>query len=124
MYRSVILFLITCASLLVSAANVGDATYYNPGTGACGGTNTGADLVVAVSTQFYNTYPGATVNPNNNPICRTKITANYQGKSVTAAVVDKCYSCALDDIDLSPSAFSVLADLSVGRLEGVTWTIS
>lgn len=78
MYRSVILFLITCASLLVSAANVGDgasephcthlrikligihvrvATYYNPGTGACGGTNTGADLVVAVSTQFYNTFP-------------------------------------------------------------------
>ncbi|CDO73236.1 hypothetical protein BN946_scf185007.g291 [Trametes cinnabarina] len=61
------------------------------------------------------------VNPNDNPVCGRKITATYQGKSVTVAVTDRCTGCALTDLDFSPSAFSELADFDVGRLHGMTW---
>ena len=44
-----------------------------------------------------------------------------QGKSVTITVTDRCVGCAETDLDFSPAAFSQLADLSVGRLDGVTW---
>ena len=81
------------------------------------------------------------VNPNSNPVCGRKITATCKftftfkphgapskaisssdkGKSVTITVADRCDSCAETDLDFSPTAFSDLADLSVGRLEGVDW---
>ena len=37
-----------------------------------------------------------------------------------ATVVDKCEGCGPDDIDLSPSAFTVLAPEAKGRIQ-VTW---
>lgn len=43
-----------------------------------------------------------------------------KGKFVDATVVDKCVGCDNYDIDLSPSAFSVLADQNLGRIP-VTW---
>ncbi|KAH9930556.1 RlpA-like double-psi beta-barrel-protein domain-containing protein-containing protein [Amylocystis lapponica] len=104
--------------------NTGEATYYYPGLGACGITNTQDQYVVAVSVDFYNDYPGATSNPNDNPICQHSLTANYNGNSVTVAIVDQCEACAYYDIDLSPAAFQGLADLSVGRLDGVTWSVN
>ena len=33
------------------------ATYYQPGLGACGGTNNQNDLIVAVSTPVFNGFP-------------------------------------------------------------------
>ncbi|GLB36787.1 putative lytic transglycolase [Lyophyllum shimeji] len=88
------------------AANTGDLTFYTPG------------LV-----QFYNTFPGATANPNLNPICGKMATVNYGRKSIRVTITDKCYGCALYDLDLSPFAFSLLADLSIGRLHGADWTL-
>ncbi|KAF8994155.1 RlpA-like double-psi beta-barrel-protein domain-containing protein-containing protein [Cyathus striatus] len=103
---------------------VGDATYYYPGVGACGITNTNADFIVAVSAQYFDTFPGyAGGNPNNNPVCGRSIQANYQGRSVTVAVTDRCVGCAYGDIDLTPAAFGQLADLSVGRIHGVSWNL-
>ncbi|KDQ15732.1 hypothetical protein BOTBODRAFT_31621 [Botryobasidium botryosum FD-172 SS1] len=102
--------------------NTGQATYYIPGLGACGKTSQSTDYVVGVSKLLYDTYPGHTANPNNNPICGHKIQANYAGKSVTAIVVDRCEGCARNDLDFSPSAFQALAPLSAGRLNGVTWS--
>ena len=53
------------------------ATWYNTSTGAvgaCGWPIVNSDLIVAVSKDVYDTWPGATANPNNNPICNKTIT--------------------------------------------------
>ena len=79
-------------------------------------------------------------NPNNNPICGRFATVTYAGKSITVKVVDRCYACGYDDIDLSPAAFQQFAALGksmpvvevlallmvyfhagVGKLQGVSW---
>jgi hypothetical protein len=49
------------------------ATWYNPGLGACGISNSDSDLIVAVSATTFDQFPGATGNPNNNPICNRGI---------------------------------------------------
>ncbi|KII84079.1 hypothetical protein PLICRDRAFT_179760 [Plicaturopsis crispa FD-325 SS-3] len=119
---SPIVLAISFASL-VSASNVGSGTYYAPGLGACGIPNTASDLIVAASAQFFDTYPGATPNPNNNPICRRGIIVSYQGRSVQAAVTDRCAGCAgLYDIDMSPAVFDQLAPEAVGRIE-ISWDL-
>ncbi|KAH8091721.1 RlpA-like double-psi beta-barrel-protein domain-containing protein-containing protein [Cristinia sonorae] len=113
--------------MLVRAAPVvtgtGDATFYTPGLGACGGINTEKDFIVAVSTQIFNGFPGAGANPNKNPICGKKLTATSRGKKVTVKIVDQCPGCSRDSIDLSPAAFNTLADPATGRLHNVRWTI-
>ncbi|KAJ3892336.1 putative riboflavin aldehyde-forming enzyme [Lentinula edodes] len=100
----------------------GQGTYYDTGLTSCGETYTDSDLIVALSHLFYDTYPGATANPNNNPVCGKKLTARYQGKSVTVTVADRCTGCAMYDLDFTPTGFEALSDLSVGRISGVTWT--
>lgn len=105
-----------------SGTHSGDGTFFEPGLGACGVTNGPNDLIVAVSAQLYDSFPGATPNPNNNPICQESITASFEGKSVTVKVVDRCTGCAEFDLDFSPAAFTDLAgDLSIGRIHGVSW---
>ncbi|KAF8154296.1 riboflavine-aldehyde-forming enzyme [Crassisporium funariophilum] len=88
----------------------GDATYFEPGLGACGKTNNANDLIVALSTAKY----------GNGSNCGRNIIVRYNGKSVQAKVVDKCPGCKPDDVDLSPTAFSRLANKSVGRMK-VNW---
>lgn len=43
------------------------------GLGACGITNTNSDDIVALSMQLWDSWPGATANPNQNPICGRQI---------------------------------------------------
>ncbi|KAH8091700.1 RlpA-like double-psi beta-barrel-protein domain-containing protein-containing protein [Cristinia sonorae] len=102
----------------------GDGTYYAPGLGACGKWNSGSDMIMAASREVFDTFPGATANPNKNPICGREVTATYQGKTIKVKVVDRCAGCKWGDIDLSPTAFSKLAPLSVGRLKGVRWSMN
>ncbi|KAI1504993.1 barwin-like endoglucanase [Biscogniauxia marginata] len=94
----------------------GDMTYYTPGLGACGKTNSEADHVVALATAQY----GHDANPNKAAVCGRKIRIHYGGKSATATVADKCPSCASGSIDVSPAVFKQLADLDKGRVK-VTW---
>ncbi|KAF9048361.1 plant expansin [Hymenopellis radicata] len=111
-------------SHLEARSNVGEGTYFDPGLGACGITNVATDYIVAVSTALFNSYPGATTNPNLNPICNKRLTANYNGRSVTVAVTDKCYGCAgLYDLDFTISAIQQLVDdpVAIGRITGVSW---
>lgn len=98
----------------------GQGTYYATGLGSCGITNKDTDLIAAVSHLLYDSWPGATANPNDNPICGRYATAHYQGKSVTVKITDRCTGCAMYDLDFSPSAFSDLADQSLGRID-ITW---
>ncbi|KIY68423.1 hypothetical protein CYLTODRAFT_421646 [Cylindrobasidium torrendii FP15055 ss-10] len=109
---------------LVPRSNVGEVTYYDPGLGACGITSSAAELVAAVPTALYDSYPGATPNPNLNPICGKKIRATYNGRSVDVTVVDKCYGCkGTYDIDMTQVAMRALVDdpVAAGRLFGVSW---
>jgi len=90
--------------------------------GACGITNVDTDYICAVSEIMFDSYPGYNgVNPNDNPVCGRKITAQYNGKPVTVTVTDRCTACAETDLDFSPSAFDSIADPSLGRI-GITWT--
>jgi len=101
----------------------GDGTYYETGLGACGWYNSDTDYIAAVGAGYFDSYPGATANPNDNPICGRQITAQYGGNQVSVSIVDRCAGCAgAYDLDFSPSAFSQLADQSVGRLTGVQWS--
>lgn len=119
------------------------ATFYATGLGACGITNTDTDFIAAVSHTFFDSYHGYNgANPNNNPLCGRKVTANCtfsllslpyisshtsqflldKGKKVTVAITDRCEGCAEFDLDFSPKAFTKLADQSLGRLKGMTWS--
>ncbi|CAD6890456.1 unnamed protein product [Tilletia controversa] len=102
--------------------NNGEGTYYNMAGGitACGGSYTDSDMVVALSHSLYDT---KTVggNPNNNGFCGKKLRASYQGKSVVVTAVDRCEGCAPEDLDFTPAAFTKLADMSLGRIQGVKW---
>jgi len=116
-----------------AVAFTGQATWYHisnpaggpPQPGACGQIHTDSGFVAAVAHDVYDSYPGAGANPNTNPICGKKIKVTYLvngvNRVIVVKVVDRCADCPGLNIDLSPVAFSVLADQSVGRLSGVEW---
>ncbi|KAI1148289.1 RlpA-like double-psi beta-barrel-protein domain-containing protein-containing protein [Nemania diffusa] len=85
----------------------GDMTYYDPGLGSCGWTNSNNDPVVALS-----------ASQSGN--CGKSIKIQHNGKTVTAKVVDKCPGCGSGSIDVSPAVFNQLADPAQGRVQ-VTW---
>ncbi|KAJ4413745.1 hypothetical protein N0V82_008334 [Gnomoniopsis sp. IMI 355080] len=101
------------------AALTGKMTYYAPGEGACGVTNTATDMIVAVAPSVYGTY----ANPNASPACQKSMTINCNGKTVTAAVKDRCAGCGANDIDVSPAVFEVCGALSTGAMT-VSWTMN
>jgi len=102
----------TAVARAISGTQTGQATFFEPGVGACGGTNTAEDLIAAVSSNVFTTN-----------VCGSSITVNFQGKSVTVQATDKCPGCGDFDLDLSPAAFKQLADPSLGRIQ-VTWNFN
>lgn len=106
------------------AIYTGDLTYYTPGLGACGWTSSASDAVVAVSHTVFDAAGDGSSDPNANPLCGKKIRVERnQGdgrgnRSVDVVVVDRCVGCQPTDLDLSPSAFEVLADEALGRVVG------
>ncbi|SAM63422.1 uncharacterized protein UBRO_03722 [Ustilago bromivora] len=98
----------------------GQATYYAPGLGACGWTNGEADYIVAISASLFDSFGSG--NPNKNPACGHKIAATYGGKTITVSVADRCVGCAWGDLDFTSTGFSQLADMSQGRLDGLSWS--
>ncbi|KAJ7223509.1 plant expansin [Mycena pura] len=100
----------------------GDGTVYQPALGACGISNTADQLIVAVGHGLFDSYPGATANPNLNPICGKKLKASYNGKSVTVTVEDRCAGCAgADDLDFAQAAWTELGQTESTRIHGVKW---
>jgi len=92
-------------------------TFYAPGLGSCGITNTETDHIVALAVPMMAN--GA--NPNDNPKCGQKITIEFHGKRHEATVTDTCYACAREDVDVSPTLFTAFAAESIGRVPGVKW---
>lgn len=104
-----------------SSSKTGDATYYGTGLGACGLVSNDTSMVAAASSMLFDSFPGATDNPNLNPICGRKVEATYGDNSVQVTIVDRCGGCDIYDLDFSPSAFSKLASMEKGRLHGLRW---
>jgi rare lipoprotein A (peptidoglycan hydrolase) len=42
------------------------------------------------------------------------ITNKMTGKSVQVQIVDRCISCVVDDIEMTPTAFAAIANMSPG----------
>lgn len=100
---------------------VGQATYYEPGLGACGKTSGASDRVVAVSHTMFDKH-ATSGDANANALCGRKIKASYKGKSTLVTVVDRCVGCSPLDLDFSPAAFADLAATDVGRLSDLKWS--
>ncbi|CCM03001.1 uncharacterized protein FIBRA_05116 [Fibroporia radiculosa] len=109
----------------VAKAQTGTGTlfWFTPGVGACGFTNTTDQSVASVSEEVFNNYPGATYNPNDNPICHHNLTVTYNGTSVVAQIVDYYVSTPYNRVGLSESAFDVFAPSSQGIVPNVTWVV-
>ncbi|KDR82428.1 hypothetical protein GALMADRAFT_58120 [Galerina marginata CBS 339.88] len=97
-------------AIVATTANAfhGDGTYFAPGLGACGQWNGDNDLIVALSVDKYG--DGSNCGRKIRIYCKYKLT-------VDATAVDKCPGCGPDDIDLSPAAFSRLANQDLGRIK-------
>ncbi|KAH7341660.1 RlpA-like double-psi beta-barrel-protein domain-containing protein-containing protein [Rhizoctonia solani] len=100
----------------------GWATYYNPsvGTGACGWNNRDDEWVAAVGTALFQEMM-VDGNPNHSQACGKTANVSWNGKTIKVGIVDRCYACGYNDIDLSPSAFQQFAGLGTGKLQGVSW---
>jgi len=98
----------------------GAGTFFTPTIGACGGTNSANDMVVALNhAQFDPSSPGG--NSNKNTLCGTQVSITFGGKSVVATIVDECPDCGFGALDMSPAVFKQLANLSVGVIS-VKWS--
>ncbi|KAI1821800.1 RlpA-like double-psi beta-barrel-protein domain-containing protein-containing protein [Xylaria intraflava] len=104
---------------LQARSQAGDLTYYAPGLGACGVTNSESDAIVALSWELFDKYtPNG--NPNKNSLCGRQIDISLGGKTTRVTVEDRCTGCQLNDLDVTESVFQKLASPSAGRVK-MTW---
>ncbi|KAF8650013.1 hypothetical protein AX16_005465 [Volvariella volvacea WC 439] len=95
--------------------NSGQATWFYPGLGNCGQTDTADRPIVAIAKSRYDR------NGGGNCDQWIEITNARTGKKVYGLTRDSCPSCADGDLDLSPSLFTELdGSLDRGRI-GITW---
>ncbi|KAI9042578.1 RlpA-like double-psi beta-barrel domain-containing protein [Aspergillus affinis] len=93
--------------------STGDLTFYDTATSStspssCGWTNDGlTENVVALSHEVM-----------QDSDCGRMITIEYNGKTTTAKVVDKCMGCNAGSVDLSRAAFDAVASAVDGRVQG------
>lgn len=128
MFRTAFALIASFALVGVHAAEsdpqTGDVFFFTPGLGACGYTNTSDQAVASVSMAFFNNYPGATANPNNNPICQHNLTVTVGNMSVSAQIVDYFVSGFSDtSIGLSQGVFQGIANTSQGVVRNASWVV-
>jgi expansin (peptidoglycan-binding protein) len=88
--------------------HAGDATYYAAdGSGNCSFDPTGDLMIGAMN---HDDYAGSAA-------CGACVHLVGPSGEVTVRIVDQCPGCPSGDIDLSPDAFSHLADESLGRVK-------
>ncbi|MFT3694970.1 MAG: expansin EXLX1 family cellulose-binding protein [Kofleriaceae bacterium] len=89
----------------------GDGTYYNAdGTGNCSFDADSSFMVVAMNHTDY----------GNSEWCGACISVTGPKGTVTVRVTDQCPECAKGALDLSETAFDMIADHAAGRVS-VTW---
>jgi hypothetical protein len=100
----------------------GRCTYYyvQGGVTACGTRHSDNEHIAALNmAQFDPHTPNG--NPNRNSLCNRKIQVNGPHGSVEVRVVDRCPGCPYGGLDISPSAFKIVAgNLDVGVAQ-VSW---
>ncbi|KAJ7461356.1 hypothetical protein B0H11DRAFT_1816713 [Mycena galericulata] len=109
----------------------GDLTWYTPGEmndTACGQKHADTDPIAALAIEFFDNYPGATADSNDNPLCGRQIvvtaspSAGAPAVNFTATVADICGNCNItNSVDVTPVLFTQVAPQSVGRLHNITW---
>src|SRR3954470_3546186 len=95
--------------------HTGEATYYTEadGSGNCSFDPTPNDLMVGAMNHDDSTGAG---------LCGAFVMINGPQGDVMVRIVDQCPECLAGDIDLSPQAFSQIADLIRGRVP-ISWRI-
>ncbi|KAJ2353053.1 hypothetical protein GGF43_003585, partial [Coemansia sp. RSA 2618] len=93
----------------------GDGTYYTPGLGSCGKTNTDSDLIAAINAPQY----GTNANPNQAEVCGKCALVKGPKGEVKVTITDRCPVCKSGDLDLSPSAFEQIGEFDDGRQSGL-----
>ncbi|QRV91608.1 hypothetical protein RhiJN_19626 [Ceratobasidium sp. AG-Ba] len=91
------------------------------GVGACGWLNQDYEWVAAIGTSLFQEMMGVDANPNHSKACGKTANFTWNGKTIKVGIVDRCYACGYNDIDLSPSAFQQFAPLGTGKLNGASW---
>jgi expansin (peptidoglycan-binding protein) len=92
----------------------GEGTYYDAtGAGNCSFDPSPQDLMVAAMNQ---------TDYANAALCGGFIHVEGPKGAVTVRIVDRCPECAPGDVDLSPEAFALIADLVAGRVP-IRWRI-
>ncbi|KAJ2743605.1 hypothetical protein GGI20_003611 [Coemansia sp. BCRC 34301] len=95
----------------------GDGTYFSPGLGSCGRTNSDTDLIAAIPAPQY----GTNANPNNAEVCGKCALVKGPKGQVKVTITDRCPVCKAGDLDLSPSAFEKIGDFAAGRIP-ISWS--
>jgi expansin (peptidoglycan-binding protein) len=97
------------------ALHTGEATYYSEadGGGNCSFDPTPQDLMVGAMNQ---------TDYANSAICGAYVELTGPNGTITIRIVDRCPECPAGNIDLSPLAFSKIAELVKGRVP-ITWRI-
>lgn len=94
----------------------GKITFYNGynAYGACGTTIDDSAMTVALNAEQFDPHtPNG--NPNKNTLCNQKIqVTGPNGNSIILTINDRCPGCAKSSLDLTPTAFNMLADPSKG----------
>ncbi|KAF5391335.1 hypothetical protein D9757_002049 [Collybiopsis confluens] len=92
-------------------------TFFATGLGSCGTVNVASDFTVALNSAAsaqHNQY-------DSGNYCYKMITMQYNGKTTTAQVTDRCPGCPWGGLDLTEGLFTFFADESAGVLSGSWW---
>ncbi|KAJ2694506.1 hypothetical protein H4218_005573 [Coemansia sp. IMI 209128] len=95
----------------------GDGTFFSPGLGSCGLTNSDSDLIAAIPAPQYGSNP----NPNSAEVCGKCALVKGPKGQVKVKITDRCPVCKTGDLDLSPSAFQQIGDFDAGRIP-ISWS--
>jgi len=103
-------FITLAAPIEKRTTHTGQGTWFEPGLGNCGYTDSSSKPVVALSMDRY----GSGGN------CNQWVEIHHGGKTKYGQVRDSCEACGEYDLDMSPSLFSELASTSKGRIP-ISW---
>lgn len=94
-------------------SHTGEATYYDfaDGSGNCSFDPSPGDLMIGAMNH---------TDYADSAACGACVMLKGPNAEIKIRIVDRCPECPAGDIDLSPEAFSKIADLSAGRVP-ITW---
>ncbi|KIM36843.1 hypothetical protein M413DRAFT_285430 [Hebeloma cylindrosporum] len=124
-YHARVLFFLSLAlaSVVAQTHGVGTLFIFTPGLGACGFANTSAQTVASVSKPVFTGYPGATSNPNKNPICTHRLLIKSGLKNLTVPIVDFFVDTDVNKVGVSLPGFLHFGTEDDGVIPNVTWSV-